>query len=223
MYRQKGPVIGVVLLSLLLIFGSIGLACAPKPDETPTSLPPLPAPQDLPANYTTYTDESNIFSISYPSDWENASSHIPAIEQTARETIGQVESGIPLEKASIVFVSGKLKDTGFDPNINIAVETAPVQVSSNAGLVEAEILGVKQIVADYQEFSRVNTTIDGRDATIIDFEGTFPGMTDKVHGLIMCTLAGRTGWIVTCGTVTEDFNAWKSDFDIIVRSLRIAD
>ena len=217
MSKTKGFIMGATLLALVLI---TGLACGVKPAQTPTSLPP--SELEIPANYTTYTDESNLFSISYPSDWETALSLIPGLEQNAKEVINNLKKGIAVEELSTIFFAGRRIKTVYEPNINILIESAPAWVSTHDEMIEAEVRGVEMIFPNYHEISRINTTINGREATIFEWEGALP-QKDKFHYLQMFTLVDKTIWAVTCTAFPDDFAEWEQDFDTIVRSLRISD
>jgi hypothetical protein len=245
MCKAKSFIIVAIFLILVLITGTIGIACAPKPAQAPTSPPPITEPAtspsrtpqlpeetpvpplpvstkpEIPANYTTYTDESKLFSISYPADWELALSLIAGLEQSAKETINSLKTGVSIEKASMIFFAGRRTATGYEPNIGIAVEPVPAEISTHDQMVEACVKGVRIVLPDYRELSRVKTTVDGREATIVDVEGTPAGGSTKLHYLQMYTLINKTAWAITCTSLTGDFAEWKNDFNTIVRSLRI--
>jgi hypothetical protein len=200
------------LVMALLISGG----CAVK-RPTPTT----PSEPKIPANYTTYTDESKLFSISYPQDWETALSAIPDIEQTSKSVLKSLKADLPVEKTSCIFLAGLRTTRGYMPNLNIVVEPLPPGISTHDQVVEAEIRGLQKVVQDYQEFSRVKTTVGGRMATIIDYEGTFPER-GKWHFLQMITLVDKTVWVVSCTSSLEDFAKWEKDFYAIVKSLQIS-
>lgn len=175
---------------------------------------------EIPAHFTTYTDEAGLFSISYPPDWEPALSLIEGLEQATKDLIESIESDLPLERASAIFCAGLPTETGYMPNVNIVVESLPGILWTLDNVVEAGIRGIKEIVQEYHEFSRVKTTVGGREATIVDSEGTIPGLP-KQHSLQLIMLVGKTAWFVTCTPPTGEFSKWEDDFDAIVRSLRI--
>jgi hypothetical protein len=232
MCSTKGFGIVAVLLALVLTFGGMSLACGakpatvpppspPLPAETPTSLPPISTEPEISDNYTTYTDEAKYFSISYPSDWEMALSSFADLEEKAKETISNLKSGLPIESANAIFLAGRRTATGYEPNLNIIVEPVPEGVSTYDQMVDVRVEGAKNAVQDYREFSRVKITVDGREATIIDSEGTPEGQ-GKLHFLQMYMLVDKTTWVITCTALSEDFTNWENDFHTIVRSLRIS-
>lgn len=205
----------VVVFALLIIaFGCAAPAATPTPVATST---PVAEPA-IPAHFSTYTKQG-IFSISYPPEWEPVLSVIPELEQITKEFIESVESGLPLERVSVIFFAGVPSEIGYEPNVNLLIEYIP-EVSSQDEAVEAEIRGLRRVVQDYHEFSRVTTTIDGREATIIDCEATYTEM-GKAHQLFMMTLVDKYVWVVTCTSSTDEFSRYEDDFYHMVKSLRI--
>ena len=123
----------------------------------------------------------------------------------------------------MIFVAGRRTAMGYAPNVNIVVEPLSSEITTHEQMVEAELRGIKLVVSDYREISRVKTSVDGRGATIVDFEGTPPGQNSKIHSLQMFILVDKTAWIVTCTSFIDGFVEWEDDFNTIVRSLRILD
>lgn len=200
------------VLSVLVVALTIALpGCAQK--EAPTE-------PEIPAHFATYTDEAGLFSISYPPEWEPALSLIEDLEQATKDLIESIESGLPLERVSAIFFAGIPTEEGYSPNVNIIVEQLPEGINTHDELIEALIGGVKIIIDDYREFSRIKTTVSGRTATILDWEGTFP-QVGKSRIVQMVLMVGKTGWTITCRPPTGEFSKWEEDFDAIVRSFRI--
>jgi len=204
---------------ILFVFLLLPMVASCKPQTVTSPKPQIPEPA-IPANFTTYTDESNLFRISYPPDWELALSKIEGLQQSAKDLINSINSNIPIEKASIIFYAGLPDKTGYMPNVNIVVEPLPDNVSTHDKMMEGEILGIKSVVKDYHEYSRLKTTINGREATILDWEGTYP-QTGKGRTLQSFMLVGKMGWVVSCTPPQGEFSSWEADLNSVVRSLRI--
>lgn len=215
--HRKAPRLRAVMscvLSILVVALMVAVVgCA---EEKP---PAAPEPE-IPAHYTTYTDEAGLFSISYPPDWEPALSLIEGLEETIKEVITSIEAEAPVERFNLIFIAGLPTEMGYEPSVNIGVESLPGVIWTHDEVVEAEIRGIKDFVQDYHEFSQVKATIGGREATIVSWEGTYPQL-GRVHNLQMFTLVGKTAWIVTCTPPAGEFSEWEDDFHAIVRSLRI--
>jgi hypothetical protein len=229
MCKTKGFITGAKLLALVVILGSVSLACGAKPEQVPSTppqlteeTPPAPTETGIPANYTTYTDESNLFSISYPADWETAWSALEKINKNVKGTVANLKAGIPVEKDTLIFFAGRLTAAGYGPSVNVGIEPVPAGISTLDQLVEAETRVAKIGMRDYREISRVKTEVDGNEAIIIENDGTFPGFGIKKHYLGMITMIDGTVWTVTCTGLPENYSEWEDDFNIIVRSLRIS-
>ena len=216
--RNKPKWYSAVLLGLVLLLASSVVGCAPTsaPAPAPISEPPIPA------HFTTYTDEANLFSISYPPDWELLLSEIEGLEQFTKELIKSTELNDPIEAANIIFLAGVPRtDVTYDPNANIVVSPIPGSAWPHDSQVEVEMKFIKNTLEKYREFSRTKTTVDGRQATIIDYEGIPPGM-GKGHFVQLHTFRSKTYWTVTCTTLhTEMYSDYRDDLHAIVRSLRI--
>lgn len=207
------------LILAILVVGMVLLGACAAPSTTPV-IQPEPI---IPAHFTTYTDEASLFSISYPSDWEPVLSVIEEAEQATKDLIRSIDSDLPVERVSVIFMAGEPSEIGLIPSIpstSIVVEPVPGIMWTHDQMVESEIKGIKEIVQDYHEFSRVKTTIDNRTATIIVWQGTIP---QRVTGryVLMMFLVGKTIWIVTCLSLPENFSLYENDFNAIVRSLHI--
>ena len=192
-------------------FDNIIVTKATGPEE------PEPA---IPAQFSTYTDEQGLFSISYPPEWELGLEYIEELEQATEDIISSITSDFPLEEFSMIFIAGLPTIEGFDPNVTIVVESLPGIMWTHDNVVTAGIEGLKENYPDYHEFSRVKTTVGNRTATITEWQGTYPGFGTGRY-LQMFLLVGKTVWGVCCSVFPDEYSEWEDDFDAIVRSLRI--
>jgi hypothetical protein len=172
----------------------------------------------IPAHYTTYTDEIGLFSISYPPDWDSLASYLSDIKTYQDKILEANNSDLPVDKVMYLFAAGLPSD--YSTSLAIAIEPMPSTVSTVDQIVEVEVNGIKEIVQNYREFSRIKTTVDGKKAVIIDWEGTYAEV-GKRHNLQMYIKIGQNAWLVGCNTSPEESNKWQDDFQSIVRSLRI--
>jgi len=186
----------------------------------PPGAPPAEAPLEpqIPTHYTTYTDEAGLFSISYPPDWEPALFFIEGLDKATEELLTSLEEDLPLDQDRTLFLAGLPTETGYIPNVKVLVESLPGIIRTHDQVVEAEIQGIKEVVGDSHKFSRVKTTIGGREAAIVDWEGTVPL---GLHSLQAIIFVDKVAWVVTCMPPAGEFSKWESDFHAIVRSLRI--
>jgi len=121
-------------------------------------------------------------------------------------------------------LAGLASEAGYNCEVRVVVEPVPPLSGGVTrmldAVVEAEIGQLKFLVRQYHEFSRVETTIGGREVVIVDCEGDFPGF-GKRRQLQMITFADRFRWVVTCLASPEKFSDFEDDLYTIVRSLRI--
>lgn len=205
-----------LLLSALCLFSVLSGCGFSGNLSTTTNAEP-----NIPSNYTTYTDEQGLFSISYPNDWEPMLSIMEEAMNNIKDIINSSNKDIPIEKATMIFVAGLLSEQdSYLPNVNIMIEPMPLLVRNHNQLIEAEVSGVKSVITDYHEISRTKTAVDGREATIIKWEGTYPQLGWS-HAFQLFILVGRNGWCVSCAAPEGESDKWESDFQSVVRSLRI--
>lgn len=211
----------VAPILIITISSSIGLVpgcAAPAPAPAPSPVT-APAPETLiPTNYSTYTEEG-LYSISYPSDWEPALSIIEEINQEAKEIIKSEDPEIPIEQAVIIFIAGIPMEGGYMPNVNITVETFPRALTVDE-YVEGGVQSLKRLMPDYYEFSRTRKDIGGRDAIILDCEGSHYTI-GKFHWLQMSIVDGKGGWGVTITSQPDEFSKYEDDFHSILNSFRL--
>jgi hypothetical protein len=210
---SKKKLAGIIAGCIIAIIVVVVIATRP-----PISVEPEPA---IPAHFSTYTDELGLFSISYPPEWEPALEYMEEIEQASRDIINSITSDLPTEETHFLFMAGLPRETGYyNPNVNIVVAPVSGIMWTHDEVVTAQIEGLKEIVSDYHEFSRVKTTIDSRTATIIEWQGNVAGL-GTCHDVQMMFIVSKTVWAVTCTALPAEYSNWEDDFDAIVRSLRI--
>jgi len=169
----------------------------------------------IPAYFTTYIDELGLFSISYPPEFELYPVLID--EQATQNIISSINSGLPITEAYIVFAAGLTMQCNF----MVAVGSLCAKISTHDQMVAAEIGWKKDLAPDYQELSRVKTTVDGRPATLVEYNMTLPGSGTRLHCVSMLCMVNRTSWEILCSTSPAEYSNWEDVFDAIVRSLRI--
>jgi len=182
---------------------------------TPTSVPD----SAIPAHYITYTNEG-LFSISYPPDWEPATSIMGKQWEEVVETVKRANPELPLERASLLLMVGLPTEEGWAPNVNIIVEPLSRGELTHNGMVEAQTANVEITLQDYHELSRIKTTVSGRETTIMEYEATYPEI-GRIHQLVLLMLVDNNAWMVSCTPLPGEFNEWEEDFNAVVRSLRI--
>lgn len=207
------------LLILMLVLSIVLAGCSSEPNVSENKTDDY-MKQPIPSNYSTYTDDINLYSISYPAEWELDFSLINDLQQKMKELIRDINSDLPIEKWSIIFIAGIPTGTGYSPNINIGLEPVPVEGVTYDEVIMQEIIGIKTTVQGYRQNVRIDTNINGRKATILEWEGIVPNL-GKLHVLQMFVLVGKNVWIITGTPKYEEFKEYEDEFYYIFRSLEI--
>jgi hypothetical protein len=210
-------VIATLLLAVLLVISCGGGSGTTTPvGTTPTTTPATTSETPIPSDYNTYTSEG-LFSISYPSDWLLNLPLMRSFEEEIKQLIANIESNLPMESGPIVFLAGIPTEEGYNPSVSIGIGSPPV-----ATWTLDSVAGTMVDNPDLEEsvFSQVKTTVDGREAVIIDFQ-VEPMPDTTYHYLWMVTLVGKTAWLISCQVSPEMFSDYEEDFYAIVRSFRI--
>jgi hypothetical protein len=202
----------MVIAALLCTLGAFIAACMPEAEWV------------IPEDFKTYTDPEGLYSISYPSDWRMNLQLIRQVEQDMKDYIKEINEGIPVERATLLFLAGIPHSSGYHPNVNIVIEPRPSGIYGLRGMVNGEIAGMEAVAESFQEISRQKVKAGGRDAYIIEYVATLANM-GGVHGVMLLTMTGETVWSVTCSSLEglDDFDAHAEEFQSIVRSLRVHD
>jgi len=176
----------------------------------------------IPTSFTTYTDDTNFFSISYPENWEPAFSIIESLKQEAENLLKSIDEKDPFKNNTVVFFGGVLLDSGnYNPNFGIIIEPLVDDNVKLEDLVEFSVREIKKISEEYREFSRTKTTIDGRQAIILDYEARSFNWP-FIHCLSMIMCIDKFLWTTTCCTIPPlNFYDFKNDFYAILKSFKI--
>ncbi len=196
------------VLALVLLFVPACTAGAPR---TPFTEPAIPA------SYTTFTSEANVFSISYPPHWEPLQSILADIQAAARDYVNNLSAGVSLDKVTMLFAGGLTPS--YAPNVIVSAEPVPFGVLTHGQLVAAQIKGLKVVAADYRQVARTETVIGGREATLLEYEASIEGQT--VHNLAAIIKDGKNAWSVSCNSTPADFPIYQEELEAIARSFRL--
>jgi len=205
---MKIQIKGLSLLILVIAFLSLGVFAQSE--------------SSIPTNFTTYTDEANFFSISYPENWEPAFSMIESLKQEAENLLKSIDEKGSFKKNNVVFFGGVLLDSGYyNPNICIIAEPLGDDNVKLEDSVELSVRECKRYSEEYREFSRTKTIIDGRQAIILDFEAR-PLNLPLIHYLNMSMCIDKFLWTTTCAIVSPlNFYDFKDDLYAIVKSFQV--
>jgi hypothetical protein len=204
---MKSRIVNFVLICIIVFMTT---ACTPEADWI------------IPEDFTTFEDDSGLFSISYPSNWRVNLEIISQLENFIGEYMKDINEDIPVEQTSLLFLAGIPEVSGYHPNVNIVIEPLPGSIRTIRGVVNGQVAGLESYADEFHEIAREKVKVDGRDAYILEYEATYPNL-GSVHALVLITMAGGNAWTVTCTCLDglDDYDQHADDFQSIVRSLRI--
>ena len=161
----------ILFVPLLIAFVACGASDAPptfEPLPSPTSPPfePLPSPT-FSAGFNTFTDELNLFTISYPPDWELALSLVEDMGEIVKDAIKSKQSDTPVENAGIVFLAGVPIEGGYEPSVHVGVESLPERLEV-AEYAERSLRYSENFYAGFRLHNQASVRLGNRDARIID-------------------------------------------------------
>ena len=193
--------------------------------DTPSTFGPLPTPT-TPPDFVTFTDESILFSIGHPPDWELALSFVTDLEERVNDLIRTRQSDLPLASEGFLFYAGLPVESAYLPNVIISVESFPEDLTV-AEFNETTQRILEALLPGLIVHSQTNLLIGTREAILKDAEfdaSVFqPDATGKVRNISLGIVDGRVAWDVTC-TVSINSPASAEDLqtcNAVVRSFRI--
>ncbi len=133
----------VIWLTIAVAVGGIG--CSGKSSIPEPTIPP---------NFTTYTDDTGTFSISYPADWETPLSMLPELEQKAKDYLTSLSSHAPVDSLQVVFWAHDPTNYGGFPSMDISVEPIPANLQTLDSIVDAAIRTEKSLYPNFHELSQ---------------------------------------------------------------------
>lgn len=215
----------LALLTLYLLAACGGPPAGPTPDEpaatadlqptatagiepTATGEPtPLPA-ADTPAptrtrasrTYLTYESEANGFSISYPDEWEVSE-----------------RASMPGTTTFITPLQGR--DDTFRENVTIVVQGAPADAMTLDEFTELALAQGRELIPRFTVWELRATTLGGNPAQQVVYTGLQGERA--LRWLQLWTLVGDQAYIVTYTAEEEEFTAFRSVVQQMIRSMEI--
>ena len=190
----------------------VGLGACGGDQETPT-FEPLPTPT-TPPDFVVYTDESRVFSISYPRDWVIGLPALPGLKN-------RIESQRP--GSEIVFTAVLPSPIRFSPNIQVRF----ADMGSEMSLVEYYEFTTQDTKESFSSFlvnSESRVQAGNREAYLSDAEfnasDAFPELTGKLRDISLQLIDGRIGWAVIWGGLSPSSEELRT-CESVVRSFRL--
>jgi len=206
-----------VIITLVLILSFVFVSCGRADSDL--------GEYTVPDTYTTYTDNSELFSISYPSDWDwklPPASALSTIEEDISSLNEYLRShvlpqrypdrNIPeLKNDWFLFYMGE----GITTKNYLRVGAVSTLVSYPQGATKEQIYRMVMGIKDYEPFLQETLRIEGNEVAI--FKGPENSGTSSRIGIISATIIGDIVWVTVCIGDSQ----YEKDFQIMVRSLRV--
>lgn len=208
------------MCALIMALVTTTVVCGGR-QASPT-VAPLPTPT-TPPGFITFTDELNVFSISYPSAWQLDLSSMSELDEFAKNRLESV-TGARLAATRLIFSAGVSAQEGSIPNVVLNVETLPAEVALDE-YFEAGQQFLRELFAPYRVHKQGRVLLGRTEAMVSDaeFDPSFlgAGLPDKGRAITLVTVDRGIGWIVTCTVRIPTPDDDLQTCDALVRSLRI--
>jgi hypothetical protein len=176
--------------------------------------------ETFPTHFTTYTGTLNLYSISYPGDWQCLVSLLDDVEQHTTDVLQSLQNNRPLGGELTLFAAGVPCEKHISPLALVIVDPLPSNWTLD-DVVEDAVRNILTDAKEHKELSREQVIIDGRKTMIINFAAYLSASDTRLCYLVAVSIMDNTVWSVVCSVVADDFDNSTSDFISIVRSLRI--
>ncbi len=140
--------------------------------------------------------------------------------EETKEWIKNLDPEVLLEGQRMLFLAGIPTEEGYYPGVNVIVTPRSVGFWTLDEIVETDSAWCRENLQKYREYSLLNTTIDGREAAISDWEDYDPDYGTWRY-ITTYLVKDKFMWSVTCAAESEDFKDYEDTFSDIVRSIRI--
>ena len=206
----------IIILAIIFLIPISCIESVPKLEYEPNP------DTTIPTDFVTYTNEG-VFSVSYPAGWKEDFEIIEQSETLVEEWLSDDFEDQQLDEVAILFMAGNPVEGGLLPNVVVVMEPIPENIATIDELIESQVKGLRQVANDYDEQSRVKTTIDGRDAGIVEYMADFFGNDMISHNLVMATIVDDISWSITCTSFVGqgEFRDYEKEFYSILRSFRL--
>ena len=192
-------------------------------EEAPPSFQPLPTPT-VPPSFVTFTDESSLFSIAYPPEWELALSMLPDLEEITKDIMLGKQSNFPVGNLSMLFMAGWPIEQGLGPDVNIIAESLPREMSVNE-YHEANLEASKEALTGFKPYSQFTAVVGDRESVITDSEFDLSslerGAVGRMRSVQLTTTDGKVGWVVTCSIVATPSTEDLQTCGAVIRTFRL--
>jgi hypothetical protein len=202
----------VISILFLVLVGCTGTDATSSPaQETEWAVPP---------SYTSHTDNTGLFTISYPGNWEAIPNPTGVDESEMENLIEKINSG-NLDDAGPVFFWGFPSDNGFNPTCSLVVEPRGKSQRDIQQIMEDSISLMNDFWGGIQQISLEYEVIDGREIAVLEYLATISEV--EVHSLVLVTIDKDVIWTNGCVVrlASVEYRWFEIPLNKIVRSLEI--
>lgn len=186
----------------------------------PTATPHPTYTPNIPPDFILFTDESSLFSIQHPSQWELDLAQMVTLEKQAKGFVHQKNADAPLEGTKLVFFA-------VDPNTRLHVSVGLVSLPASTTLdeiIEEALTVPRQILSSWRLINRSRVTFGRSVAVIIDSDYDLSEVgqgTGRIRTIKLMMVEGEAGWIVSCFAGIEPTEQNLETCYAVVSSFRI--
>jgi len=189
----------------------------------PPSLPPA-STVIIPDDYTTFTDISETFPVRYPDYWSLNLSEV----ELANEFLESSPLGLDLSQTVSVFSAGDETLGGYEPNLNIFLETVPDSYDADK-YSEAGVRTIRDNLSSASIERQQSVQLGNIRGQIVEWSyglsEVFPGESGRWN--VMGVLAKRTGeshgWSLACGFGEFAPPESRETCNLVIISFRLLD
>ncbi len=156
--------------------------------------------------FLTYTDQTNGFSIDYPSDWERMPEWLLGGAEMLLGGGGNIAVG---------FWAPAKEEHGFTPNFTIAKATLPYEQGPQAGYEELKLTAEQE--EGYIFISKGDLTISGVPAIKYVYRSSYISDSTTMYVYLV---QGRVGWLITLSCAPQSFGSLEPTFDAIANNFQ---
>jgi len=121
------------------------------------------------SDFVLYTDETKLFSISYPQEWELGLSLLSEVDVASKELLRSRDVELPLGTFVRVFLVGMPYQDHLDPIVSVVAESLPNEMSIDEYNEAADAV-VRDVVENLEVHSQTKSHSGDRQVILVEWE-----------------------------------------------------
>jgi eukaryotic-like serine/threonine-protein kinase len=192
-------------LTVVSFSAIVAVSCSSTNSSTTATTQPATNPPSAPASssggpagFSTFSNPSPAFTISYPQAWK---------------TNTQVSGAV------VAFLAPQSTTTDtFAENVNVLHQTVANGMTLKQ-YTDESIRGAGQIVGNFQQVSLSTTTLSGLPGEMIEYQGVVNGKSYRFFA--EWTLSGTDAWVLTYSAEPESYDTYLPDARTAIESFKL--